>query len=166
MRLNWITAAAILASATATASIEQEILICAKSTDKLDRLICYDTLAKKIKTTDLTRLTATSVASSTTAVTQPSHVALSVNIEDEFGQPKKVQINTIEKIYLEIASLTKDPYGALKIIFSNGQIWKQTDGRHYKVKPEQTVFIKKAALGSFILGSDERNTTIRVKRLQ
>ena len=87
MRLNWITAAAILASATATASIEQEILICAKSTDKLDRLICYDTLEKKIKTTDLTRLTATSVASSTTAVTQPSHVALSVNIEDEFGQP-------------------------------------------------------------------------------
>ncbi|NRD72301.1 hypothetical protein HQQ94_03400 [Shewanella sp. VB17] len=165
MRLHWITAAAILASANATAGIEQEISVCAKNTDKLDRLICYDALAKKSNTTDITTL-ATSAVIETSTVKQQHPVTFSSNIENEFGQPKKTEIDTIEKIYLDITSLTKDQYGALKIKFSNGQIWKQTDGRNYKIAPEQTVFIKKAALGSFILGSDERNTTIRVKRLQ
>ena len=86
--------------------------------------------------------------------------------EDEFGNLRKANANAVDKIYLKIASVTKDPYGALKINFTNGQVWKQTDARHYKLKVDQTVFIEKASLGSFILGSDGRNSSIRVKRLK
>lgn len=161
MRLRWITAVAILVSANATAGIEQQLSACAANTDKLDRLICYDALAQRVKT----KGPATPpVAGAATVAAVP--VTLPANIEDEFGNLKKEKIDTVEKIYLEIASIKKDPYGALKLSFTNGQVWKQTDGRRFKVKVNQTVFIEKASLGSFMLGSDDRNTTIRVKRLK
>lgn len=163
MRKLWITTAAILISANATAGIEQELSACASITDKLDRLICFDALAQTVKVKSPTTLA--TVASATVAA-KPVPVTLPTNIEDEFGSLKKTEVDKIDKIYLQVSSLTKDPYGALKINFSNGQVWKQTDGRRYKLKVDQTVFIEKAALGSFILGTDAHNSTIRVKRLK
>ncbi|GGI91610.1 hypothetical protein GCM10007978_31530 [Shewanella hanedai] len=159
MRKLWITAAAMLISANATAGITQELSACASITDELNRLTCFDALAQTVKTQ--APITPAVVATATVAA-KP----VSANVEEEFGNLRKAKADAIDKIYLEIASITKDPYGALKITFTNGQIWKQTDGRRYKLKVDQTVFIEKAALGSFVLGSDDRNTTIRVKRLK
>jgi hypothetical protein len=150
MRKLWITAAAMLISANATAGITQELSACASITDKLDRLICFDALAQTVKKQGSVTPT----------------VATITDAEDEFGNLRKANANAVDKIYLKIASVTKDPYGALKINFTNGQVWKQTDARHYKLKVDQTVFIEKASLGSFILGSDDRNSSIRVKRLK
>lgn len=181
MRISWITAAAILVSAQASAGLEQGLATCSAKADKLDRLICYDTLAESVKSAPKVISTQANTAAATTAVAATSVTAASqtktiatpttlpANIEDEFGNAnlKKDEANKeINKIYLEIASISKDAYGALKVSFSNGQIWKQSDNRHFKVKVGETVFIEKAALGSFILGTDKRNSTIRVKRLK
>lgn len=183
MRISWITAAAILVSAQASAGLEQGLATCSAKADKLDRLICYDTLAGSVKSAPKVISTQTNTAAATTAVAATSVTAASqtktivtpttlpANIEDEFGnanlkKDKDEANKEINKIYLEIASISKDAYGALKVSFSNGQIWKQSDNRHFKVKVGETVFIEKAALGSFILGTDKRNSTIRVKRLK
>ncbi|MPY26661.1 hypothetical protein FM037_24885 [Shewanella psychropiezotolerans] len=185
MRISWITAAAILISTQATAGLEQDLLSCSAKADKLDRLICYDQIATSVKSAPkVTSSTSTSTAAATTAVAATSVAAASqaqsvtaipttlpANIEDEFGnknlkKTKEEAQKEITKIYMEIASISKDAYGALKISFSNGQVWKQSDSRRYKVKEGQSVFIEKAALGSFVLGTDERNSTIRVKRLK
>ncbi len=178
MRISWITAAAILVSTQATAGLEQNLAACSAKADKLDRLICYDSLAASLKSSpEITSNTSASTVTATTAVTATSVAAvatpttLPANIEDEFGsasikKDKEEAEKEIDKIYLEIASVSKDAYGALKISFINGQQWKQTDSRHYKIKAGETVFIEKAALGSFILGTDSRNSTIRVKRLK
>ncbi|SQH78448.1 conserved exported protein of unknown function [Shewanella benthica] len=179
MRISWITAAAILISTQATAGLEQDLLSCSAKADKLDRLICYDRVAASVKSApEATSGISTSTAAATTviAASQAQSVTatpttLPANIEDEFGNKnlkknKEEAKKEITKIYMEIASISKDPYGALKISFSNGQVWKQSDSRRYKVKQGQNVFIEKAALGSFILGTDERNSTIRVKRLK
>ena len=180
MRINWITAAAILISTQATAGLDQDLLSCSAKTDKLDRLICYDQIAASVKSapnvTSTAAVTTAVAAASVTAASQAQSVTASpttlpANIEDEFGNKnlkknKEESQKEITKIYMEIASISKDPYGALKISFSNGQVWKQSDSRRYKVKEGQNVFIEKAALGSFILGTDERNSTIRVKRLK
>jgi hypothetical protein len=163
MRKLWITTAAILISANANAGIDQELSACVSITDKLDRLICFDALAQTVKVKGSTTLAA---AGTTTVAAQSAAVTQSSNVEDEFGNLKKADADKVDKIYLNIASVTKDPYGGLKISFTNGQIWKQTDARRYKLKADQTVFIQKAALGSFILGVDDRNSTIRVKRLK
>jgi hypothetical protein len=85
------------------------------------------------------------------------------NLESTIQASKK---NEVAKIFLTISEVEKDPYGALKISFNNGQVWKQTDSRNFRLKSGQKVYIEKAALGSFLLGAEGRNSTIRVKRLQ
>lgn len=174
MRLTLMAAAIMLVSVQANASIEQQLTQCAATADKLDRLICYDKLAENVKSVT-PALASTQVAPATVAtVAAPTAVAVATtapqapaaNIVDDFGmEAKRVQENTVDKIYLEVQSITEDPYGAIKVTFTNGQVWKQTDGRKFNLKQGEKVYIEKAALGSFLMGTDERNAKARVKRL-
>ncbi|WP_299798089.1 hypothetical protein [uncultured Shewanella sp.] len=177
MRLSWITAAAILISTQASAGVEQELLACAQKSDKLERLICFDALTETVKASQGSKAAAVTpvavsaapaVANTSPASTVPAPQAVvqSKSAEDEFGGNFKAEEQTIEKLYMEVASVKKDPYGALKLSFSNGQVWKQNDSRRFKLKVGETVYIEKAALGSYILGTDSRNATIRVKRIK
>jgi hypothetical protein len=86
--------------------------------------------------------------------------------QDSFGLQKRVDEEEIEQLYFEVAEVDKDPYGALIVTLSNGHVWKQTANERYKVNKGQTIFIKKGALSSFLLGSDDRNSTTRVKRVK
>ncbi|WP_413486253.1 hypothetical protein [Shewanella baltica] len=174
MRLTLMAAAIMLVSVQANASIEQQLTQCAATADKLDRLICYDKLAENVKSVT-PALASTQAAPATVAtVAAPTAVAVAAtapqapaaNIVDDFGmEAKRVQENTVDKIYLEVQSTTEDPYGAIKVTFTNGQVWKQTDGRKFNLKQGEKVYIEKAALGSFLMGTDERNAKARVKRL-
>lgn len=173
MRLTLITAAIMLVSVQANASIEQQLTQCAATADKLDRLICYDKLAESVKadtiSTQAIPATVAIVAVPTTAaaIVATAPQAPTAKIADDFGmEAKRVQENTVDKIYLEIQSIAEDAYGDIKVTFTNGQVWKQTDGRKYNVKQGETVYIEKAALGSFLMGTDDRNAKVRVKRLK
>ncbi|WP_219012041.1 hypothetical protein [Shewanella algae] len=172
MRLTWIAAStAALLCFQAQAGIEQQLAQCASLSDKLDRLICYDELAAKVTHAKVTHAKVTPTEA---AVVAAAPVAKSVqadpvadfgadNLESTIQASKK---NEVAKIFLTISEVDKDPYGALKISFSNGQVWKQTDSRNFRLESGQKVYIEKAALGSFLLGTEGRNSTIRVKRLQ
>ncbi|GIU41110.1 hypothetical protein TUM4438_04110 [Shewanella sairae] len=163
-RLILLSVASLFISTTANASLESQLSQCAAIKDKLDRLICYDNLSSSLDSQAKTSVTTEAIAVAASTATVASTVESS--IEDNFGKVKKAEEDEVSKIYLEVNKVTKDPYGALKITFNNGQVWKQTDSRSYRIKAEQKVFIEKAALGSFMLGTDDRNTTIRVKRLK
>ncbi|MBO2676729.1 hypothetical protein I6M53_19060 [Shewanella algae] len=162
MRLTWIAAStAALLCFQAQAGIEQQLAQCASLTDKLDRLICYDELAAKVTHAEAAVVAAAPVAKNVQA--DPVADFGADNLESTIQASKK---NEVAKIFLTISEVGKDPYGALKISFSNGQVWKQTDSRNFRLESGQKVYIEKAALGSFLLGTEGRNSTIRVKRLQ
>lgn len=168
-QLLLISTTAILLSSFAHASVESQLSKCATVQDKLERLICYDNLANSLPTqssnNQVPPTETVAVASSTAVVTTTASTPK--NAVEEFGNlEKSKEEQTIDTIQLTVSKVKKDAYGALKLEFKNGQVWKQTDSRHFKLKPEQEVFIKKAALGSFVLGMEDRNTTIRVKRLK
>ncbi|MCC4834363.1 hypothetical protein LMH66_17085 [Shewanella sp. 10N.7] len=184
MRLTLVATFALAISSQAHASIEQQLANCASHTDKLDRLMCFDALAASVNTAVPTQLPAavsttsteaTAVATTAVAANTPTTVAPAVasvastqaasTAEQEFGLKKKKEEVKVDRLYLEIEKIKKDPYGSLIITFTNGQTWKQTETVRYKVKVGQTVYIEKGALSSFILGSDERNSTTRVKRV-
>ncbi|WP_076416000.1 hypothetical protein [Shewanella sp. UCD-KL12] len=184
MRISWITAAAILVSTQASAGLEQSLAECSAKADKLDRLICYDSLAASVKSAPkassaqstssvaATAVTATSVAAVTeTQATSVTPTTLPANIENEFGsasikKDKEAADKEINKIFLDVDSIKKDAYGALKIYFTNGQVWKQSDSKRFKLASGQTVYIEKGAFGAFYLGVKEKNSTIKVKRLK
>jgi hypothetical protein len=188
MRLTWIAAALIVASTTAQANtgLEQQLSICAVKSDKLDRLICFDDLAAKVQQANANghavavtlpavaaQATAPTQAVAATAITAPAVQSNAVpvvssvpqNPAADFGLQKTVE-EDLGKLYFEVAAVTKDPYGAFIITLNNGQVWKQTESDRYKINKGQTIYIEKGALSSFLLGTDDRNSTTRVKRLK
>lgn len=176
MRFTLLTCAVLLVSAQANAAIEQQLTQCAGITDKLERLVCYDNLAASIQVTTVANNTTapiavapvvTPAAAPVAVATAAPVAAAATNLEDNFGmEVKRVQENTTDKIYLDVESIAEDPYGALKITFTNGQVWKQTENRKFNLKVGEKVFIEKAALGSFLMGTESRNAKVRVKRLK
>ncbi|MFT6978309.1 MAG: mannose-6-phosphate isomerase class I, partial [Shewanella psychromarinicola] len=72
----------------------------------------------------------------------------------------------VDKVYFEVSAVKKAPYGELIITFTNGQVWKQSSPERYKVDKGQRIFIETGALNSFLLGTDDRNATTRVRRLK
>lgn len=177
MRLTLLTGAVLLVSAQANAGIEQQLTQCVGITDKLERLVCYDNLAASIQVTTVTNNTTAPIAvapvvtpaaaPAAVATAAPVATAAVTNVEDNFGmEVKRVQENTTDKIYLDVESIAEDAYGALKITFTNGQVWKQTENRKFNLKVGEKVFIEKAALGSFLMGTESRNAKVRVKRLK
>ncbi|MDP5147193.1 hypothetical protein ORI98_12195 [Shewanella sp. ULN5] len=176
MRLTWIAAALIVASTTAQANtgLEQQLSICAVKSDKLDRLICFDDLAAKVQQANANghavAVTLPAVAAQATAPAVQSNavpVVSSVpqNPAADFGLQKTVE-EDLGKLYFEVAAVTKDPYGKFIITLNNGQVWKQTENDRYKLNKGQIIYIEKGALSSFLLGTDNRNSTTRVKRLK
>ncbi|MCL1078468.1 hypothetical protein D5R81_11090 [Parashewanella spongiae] len=154
MRYGWSILASILFSTQSLAGVEQELQQCATINDKLERLICYDKLAARPSTA------VNSVPSADTFGQSKSKVEAQ---KDDFGQTKPKK-DALERVELTIKKIKKHPYGNLIITFENGQVWKQTSVGKYRLKVGNKVFIKKGALGSFLLGTADRNTTIRVKR--
>ncbi|KVX00174.1 hypothetical protein [Shewanella frigidimarina] len=170
MRLSVIAVGIILMSANAYANtnIGQQLSICAAETDKSVRLTCYDALAviaiPKAKMMETTTADVVKIEASSTTVAPviDSHVE-GINM---FGLIKKSQNKQIDKIYLEVFAVKKGPYGELIITLINGQVWKQISPEHYRVAKGQRIFITAGALNSFLLGSDDRNSTTRVRRLK
>lgn len=184
MRLTWIAATIIVASSSAQANteLEQQLSSCAVKTDKLERLVCYDDVVAKVtlatKNSHAVAIAVPAAAASQSAVTTtapiiaptsqvdaPIAATTSSVPVDAFGFRKTIE-EDIEKLYFKIAKISKDPYGALIVTLTNGQIWKQTDSEHYRVNKGQTIYIEKGALSSFLLGTDDRNSTTRVKRIK
>lgn len=156
-RTIWVLAALAVA-AQAGAGIEEQLADCAAIADRLKRLICYDDLAA-------------SVAGTPAAEQRPEpRQQPAPDPEAEFGivqrkEPEEPK-QDLDKIHGEVADVDRDPYGALIITFTNGQVWKQIDQRGMQIRKGDTVFVAKGALRSFLLGSDSHNVTIRVKRIR
>ncbi|WP_394130184.1 hypothetical protein [Shewanella maritima] len=193
MRFQWMTATALLVSLNAFAQspLEQQISACTQYSDKLERLICFDKVAQSITSSQAGSVAvqspsvnsnqpvqvaspqvAASQAVPTTQVTSPqvavatSQTKTVAQQQAEFGLKQAPVEAKVEKLYATVTESKKDQYGAFIVTLDNGQVWKQIESRRYKVKQGETVYIEAAALGSFILGTDKRNTTIRVKRIK
>lgn len=153
---NTLLLTSLLFTSSVFADVEHALMQCSSLSDKLDRLVCYDKITDAVKA-------GKNVTSA--HLTADGNTPKIMTVEDSFGLKEKPKEEQIEKIYSLVTKVDKNAYGALKITFENGQVWKQTDSRYFKVKKDETLFIKTGALGSFILGRDNQNTTIRVKRL-
>jgi predicted O-linked N-acetylglucosamine transferase (SPINDLY family) len=170
MRLTWAAATLVLLSAPAFASTDTQLASCAAISDKLDRLICYDNLAASATSASSSVSASASKSNASVVATTNSNETFglkkAVVKKEDFGLIKKADVEEIEKLYFTVAELNKDAYGSLTITLNNDQVWKQSGSQRYKLKTGQKIFIERAALGSFLLGSDDRNATIRVKRLK
>ncbi|QYK12500.1 hypothetical protein K0I63_17455 [Shewanella rhizosphaerae] len=169
---SWIALSTLLFSLNASAGIEQQLSQCAAKQDKLDRLICYDNLAAKVGNQSQASSHVAPVSKpAPTPQPKPAPQAAAVVAstpaapEASFGKVYKEEKAEVDKIVMTVKTVKKNQHGVLTISFDNGQVWKQNDTNRFKLKAGETVFIEKGALGSFLLGKDDTNATIRVKRI-
>ncbi|RYV00897.1 hypothetical protein SOPP22_19080 [Shewanella sp. OPT22] len=164
MNKIWIPTLFLL-STSAFAGVEQDIQKCATISDKLDRLICYDNLAKGVSPKVSSPEANFGKVSSATETSSSDQFETRGQTTETFGITKPTG-KQLERVELTVAKVAKSPHGKLTITFENGQVWKQSETKRFKLKSGQKAYIKRGALGSFILGTPERNSSIRVKRIK
>ncbi|GGQ30971.1 hypothetical protein [Shewanella litoralis] len=184
MRLCLIATGILLMSVNAQANTQlvDQLSVCATKSNNAERLSCYDQLAANVESVAMPQAAPTQVEVTEIAqapvVTLPvvtkttpaspittTKVTPELKVED-FGLQKKVVEDEVSKLYFTVAKVSKTASGAIVITLDNGQVWQQTNAERYKVKKGQVVYIETGALNSFLMGSDERNATTRVKRLK
>ncbi len=136
-------------------SLPEQLRTCSNISESLDRLNCYDRL---VATKPLNTQAKTEIKSKVIK-TQPLNT-------DHFGQEHKLVKATPNKINVTILKAKKSLRGRLVITLDNGQEWHQTDSTSFRINKNTQTYIKKAALGSFVMGQEGRNKTMKVKRIK
>ncbi|MFQ3190206.1 MAG: hypothetical protein ACI936_001336 [Paraglaciecola sp.] len=175
-----------------------ELSMCAKNNDSLQRLVCYDKLAKdkinsppKQQQITLKDIIAKRVDRGVksvqkkqpeavlafkkplaeSAIVEPKSDAVIANAAQQqqatFGKENsKRPADSINQIKANVIKIQKAPYGDLIITLENGQVWRQTDGSHFRLSKDEVVIIERGALGSFFIGKEDTKKRIRAKRLK
>tara|TARA_R110002126_G_scaffold43555_13_gene124896 strand:- start:2908 stop:3396 length:489 start_codon:yes stop_codon:yes gene_type:complete len=155
--ITFVLAASSLLSFTLHAQSHSEALTeCRLQQNALKRLVCYDEI-KLNQTEQAAQATPTQPATSSAEPTAAN---------SDFGlEHKKVAEQQKEQLALTVSSISYSPRKELIIEFDNGQTWRQTGSQYYKIELGEHHHIKRGMLGSFILGNDENNRTIKVRRV-
>lgn len=86
----------------------------------------------------------------------------------EFGaeQLKKPEPVEAAELSSQVLKIEKDARKRMILHLANGQQWLQLEVEYFYVKPGDTAIIRRAALGSFLLGTDRVSKKIRVRRVK
>jgi hypothetical protein len=105
------------------------------------------------------------------SVVQPQPTTFVDNTEKQqqakFGDENKQRSeDLIQQIQATIVEVQKAPRGELILTLDNGQVWRQSDSTRLRLRKDQVVVIKRAALGSFFIGKENTNRLMRAKRVK
>lgn len=181
---------ALVSPVGAANTLLDDLSKCAKNDDSLKRLECYDHLAQKtskvahenvqLQSTILESnpeqqatvahpLPATPAKSLPMPPSQPTAVVLA-NTDNQqytyFGLENKRHADEVEQITASITKITKNPRGEKILTLDNGQVWRQIDSTSLRLRENQTITIKRGALGSFFIGKETVNKRMRAKRVK
>lgn len=149
---------------------------CASQTDDRARLACYDQVFGRPPGASAQPLAGTAAAAANPGPSSGhSAEALPANPEADFGlsaaakqarDPEKAKQYYPDSIAGKVATVGHRPTGELIVTLVNGQVWAQMDpDTRATVKAGDSVTIKRAALGSYLLVTAS-NMATRVKRLK
>ncbi|SET72486.1 hypothetical protein [Thalassotalea agarivorans] len=162
-----------------------QLQACKKINNSLEKLSCYEkltddlsqsatetasatTAAETVKEADkLPAPTEAEIAAPAVAATSSSTAAPQAIKEDNFGlEEKRALEDVIDEISATVTNVKKNPHGLFILYLDNGQTWKQTSSKRFKVKVGDTLIITRGSFGSFRAQRQDSNRTINVKRLK
>lgn len=125
---------------------------CLSLSDDVGRLACYDAYAKDLSSGVQAEASSTVPAGDEAAA---------------FGKRDSVDKGVVDEIHASVASLRRKSRGKWLVTLDNDQLWQQTDSKtSFRLHEGDSVVIKRAAFGSFVLRLAGANRSIRVKRLR
>lgn len=152
-RLAFVTAALILGGSPVSRGDERPpgVTTCRAITDDAGRLACYDRLAMDSA--------ATPAPITPEALFGMEPAAAATLLQRQQGD------EPLQYIEQPVATVTTDHEGKLALGLANGQQWVQVDSGRLRLKPGDTVRIRRAALGSHLLHAPAGGRSIRVRRV-
>jgi hypothetical protein len=155
VRVAWFISTAVICSATGASEAGHP---CAIVSDAADRLACYDkAFGSPVEGVAVPE--ATAYEGRDFGLSEAEKRA-----RDTAGDPDGLP----PQIQAVVLNVSKQGYGqgALLVTLDNGQIWAQAESvTHARIKKGDTITIRKASLGSFLLVTAS-DVTMRVRRLR
>jgi hypothetical protein len=171
---RWALRAAILSACAGTASAEDAgqdlrnaLAHCTAIAKSSDRLACYDNLAGRSSARAAAPSEATGTAPVTAPVTTLAPVRTAAPVA-EFGlseAQKKPAPNEVMAIAAKISGFGQSANGRARMVLDNGEVWEIEDGSSSFLAIGDSVSIKRASLGSFLM-STPLKVSMRVRRIK
>ncbi|NKB97141.1 MAG: hypothetical protein GKR90_01385 [Pseudomonadales bacterium] len=149
MRINLLVVlvGSLFTSWHANADVEREVLICGAKEDTVQRLQCYDKIARLLNSGIRIETLYDYKNNARPAEQSARQVALQ-------SGPKRLTISLVEKL----------PYSRHQLTMNDGQVWREIEGskaRRYSNGDEVT--ITEGMLGTFNLVSERNGRRVKVK---
>jgi hypothetical protein len=178
-RSRWTFYATCIATSVAFAGPPPQS--CTTIADDIHRLACYDSAFKYSPPAPAAGSsgTAAPIASPPVATAAAAHAAANSAVAspavlertDDFGLSQQAQrdragVVAVESISAGVTRVDRNAADRLVVTLDNGQVWQQSEtSSQVRVRPGDTVTIKRAALGSFMLVTAKNGST-RAKRIK
>ncbi|MCT6701012.1 hypothetical protein [Rheinheimera sp. 4Y26] len=153
--------------AATDAQLRSQLQQCRQLQQDQQRLACFDQIQLQPVTAPVSLPPPASQMPVTAASVAPAP-QVAANPEAAFGAEKlnNVGPEKAEKISSAITAVESNALKKLTLTLENGQQWRQIDTDYIRINVGDTATIRRAAFGSFLLGTDKVNKTIRVRRVK
>ncbi len=151
---------------------DEALTECRQIEEVAERVVCYDKFVDSHFPTD----SSDTDSSDRVEITTPPETTESnavPNAQSLFGtndaEAKRIveislAIEQINQIVAIVTDVQKSATKKLTVTLNNGQIWRQLDSQRMRLKSGETVIIRKASLGSYLMEKQSGSRSIRVKR--
>lgn len=153
-----------LASTGPAGADEAAFLACRDIVADPQRLACYDTAASAA-TPERSSVGATQVAPPATPIDPESLFGLEAGATNEVLRASS-GIGDLAAMQSRVTTVRRAADGRLVITLANGQLWAQSDTEKLPVAAGDTVRIREASFGSFLLSRESGKRSIRVRRIR
>ena len=146
---------------------EEAFSKCRQIAEIAERVVCYDNVVdsrfpmsssdsvEAIKPPDITR---------SSAVPDAQSLFGANDAEAKRIVETSLAIEQIDHIVATTTNVRESATRKLTVTLDNGQVWRQLDNQPMHLKVGETVVVRKASLGSFLMEKQTGSRSIRVKR--
>lgn len=148
------------------AAVAESLAECRQQQNALKRLVCYDAISIATAAVPVESAAASQAVAETRPAGSKAAAATTAAATDFGLEHKKAAVEQTDQMYLTVSSISYSPRKELIVVFDDGQIWRQTGSGVYTINVGERHYIKRGMLNSFLLGNDENNRTIKVRRVE
>ena len=163
----WTTAIpAVAQDAPATPQALEAVYACANETDQARRLACYDSAVAALRGA---QTSGEVVAIDRGNVERMQRDSFGFNLPSIGNLLPQVghDDNVVDRVEATVARMSVSQSGRTTFRMEDGQVWVQVDPeRVYNVREGDTVTIRRAAMGSFMISSPRGGAGVRVRRAE
>ena len=146
---------------------EESMTECRQIEDIVERVSCYDDIVDSRYPADSRAGVETNKPpASPESAAIPDALSLFGTHDSEAKRivENSLAIEQISQIEATVVNVRESASMKLTVVLDNGQIWRQLDNQPMRLKSGETVIVRKASLGSFLMEKKSGGRSIRVKR--